>query len=160
MTAPQRVVWFVYLSAAVAYGLDRITKIWAENVLARGEPIVLIRGVLALDYTTNSGGAFGLGQSAPWVFAAASIGVSVAIVIASFRVSDVATAVALGLVLGGALGNLTDRVVRANGAVLTGRVVDFIDVHVWPVFNLADSAVVVGAVALAVLSARQDGRGD
>ena len=65
------------------------------------------------------------------------------------------TAVALGLILGGALGNLTDRVVRGSG--LLGRVIDFIDFHVWPIFNLADSAIVVGAVLLAIASMRPNG---
>ena len=158
MTAAPRVVAPVYIAATAAYSLDRVTKVWAENVLARRAPIVVIRGVLDLDYTTNSGGAFGLGQSAPWLFAAASIGVSIAIVVASLRVDRRWTAVALGLVLGGALGNLTDRLVRAGDGFLTGRVIDFIDLHVWPVFNLADSAVVIGAVVLA-LSVRYEPRG-
>ncbi len=160
MTATRRVVAYVYIAAAVAYALDRATKIWAEHALAGRDPIVLIPGVLDLDHTTNSGGAFGLGQSAPWLFAAASIGVSVAIVVASLRIEHVGTAIALGLVLGGALGNLTDRIVQSQGGPLTGRVVDFIDVHVWPVFNLADSAIVIGAVLLAVLSGRRDRRED
>jgi signal peptidase II len=160
VTATRRVVAYVYIAAAVAYALDRATKIWAEHALAGRDPIVLIPGVLDLDHTTNSGGAFGLGQSAPWLFAAASIGVSVAIVVASLRIEHVGTAIALGLVLGGALGNLTDRIVQSQGGPLTGRVVDFIDVHVWPVFNLADSAIVIGAVLLAVLSGRRDRRED
>jgi signal peptidase II len=60
---------------------------------------------------------------------------------------------ALGLVLGGALGNLTDRAIRGSG--FGGRVVDFIDLHVWPVFNLADSAIVVGAIVLAWMGLRE-----
>jgi signal peptidase II len=160
VTATRRVVPYVYIAASVAYALDRATKIWAEHALAGRDPIVLIPGVLDLDHTTNSGGAFGLGQSAPWLFAAASIGVSVAIVVASLRIEHIGTAIALGLVLGGALGNLTDRIVQSQGGPLTGRVVDFIDVHVWPVFNFADSAIVIGAVLLAVLSGRRDRRED
>jgi signal peptidase II len=62
--------------------------------------------------------------------------------------------VALGLVLGGALGNLTDRIVRGPG--VSGRVVDFIDFHVWPVFNVADSAIVIGAVLLAMGGIRRE----
>ncbi|HTG46531.1 MAG TPA: signal peptidase II, partial [Actinomycetota bacterium] len=72
------------------------------------------------------------------------------------RRRSVLTSVALGLILGGALGNLTDRAVRGPG--LSGHVVDFIDVHIWPVFNLADSAIVIGAVLLA-LASLLDGRG-
>jgi signal peptidase II len=76
--------------------------------------------------------------------------VSIIIVAVSLRLSRPLVAVALGLVLGGALGNLTDRVVRGPG--LSGKVTDFIDLRVWPVFNLADSAVVIGAILLAIAS--------
>jgi signal peptidase II len=146
---------WLFAVAAVAYGLDRVTKLWAESRLAGRPPLVVIPGVLDLGYTTNSGGAFGLGQSAWWIFAFATIAVSIAIVVAAFRVRHVLTAVALGLILGGALGNLTDRLVR-GGALLRGHVVDFIDLHVWPVFNLADSAIVVGALLLAIFALRRE----
>jgi signal peptidase II len=147
-------VW-LFTAAAATYALDRATKLWAESVLSGGPPIVVIPGVLDLSYTTNSGGAFGLGQSAWWVFAFATIAVSLAIVIAAFRVRGMLTAFALGLILGGALGNLTDRLVRGE-ALLRGRVVDFIDVHVWPVFNLADTAIVIGALLLAAFAVRHE----
>ena len=146
---------WLFATAALAYAVDRATKQWAESALAGRPPIVLIPRVLQLSYTTNSGGAFGLGQSAWWLFAAATIGVSVLIVFAAFRVRRVATAVGLGLVLGGALGNLTDRIANAD-IPLHGRVVDFIDLHVWPVFNLADSAIVIGALLLALFATRRE----
>ena len=73
----------------------------------------------------------------------------------AFRHRDLLTGVAFGLVLGGALGNLTDRAVRASG--FRGRVVDFVDLHVWPVFNVADAAIVAGAVLLALASFRPRG---
>jgi signal peptidase II len=148
-------VW-LFVAATGTYALDRSTKLWAESMLSGRPPIVVIPGVLNLSYTTNSGGAFGLGQSAWWVFAFASIAISLAIVVTAFRVRTMPTALALGLILGGALGNLTDRLVRAD-APLHGRVVDFIDVHVWPVFNLADTAIVVGALILAVFAVRHEG---
>jgi signal peptidase II len=135
----------LFTTAAAAYLLDRLSKLWAENRL-EGHPIVLIKGVLTLQFTTNSGGAFSLGQSAPWLFAGFTLGVAVLIVATAFRQRSVLTSLALGLVLGGALGNLTDRIVRASG--MRGRVIDFIDLHIWPVFNVADSAVVVGALLL------------
>lgn len=138
-------------SASVVFLFDRVTKFWAERSLADA-PIDLVPGVLTLRFTTNSGGAFSLGQSAPWVFAGASIAVSAAIAGTAFRHRDRAVAVALGLVLGGALGNLADRAIRAPG--LSGRVVDFVDLHLWPVFNLADAAIVVGALLLAWSSVR------
>lgn len=140
----------LFLVAALVWSFDRLSKIWVEHVLAGRPPITLIPRVLDLRFTTNSGGAFSLGQSAPWIFIAASIVVSIAIIVTSFRHSNVGTSVALGLILGGALGNLTDRVVR--GPHLSGHVVDFIDLHLWPIFNLADSAIVVGAVILFISS--------
>ncbi len=151
MTGARRQAVWLYAVAVLAYVADRLTKAWAVRTLARRGPIVLIPHVLQLDYTSNSGGAFGIGRSAPWLFAAATLLVSLVIVAVSFRLSRTPVAVALGLILGGALGNLTDRIVRGDG-LLTGRVVDFIDVHVWPVFNLADSAIVVGALLLALSS--------
>jgi signal peptidase II len=143
----------VFGTAAAAYLLDRSTKLWAERSLAGQPPIVLVPHVVQLSYTTNSGGAFGLGQRAWWIFALASAGVSIAIVVYAFRVRRPLTAVAIGLILGGALGNLTDRAIHGE-PFLRGHVVDFIDLHVWPVFNLADSAIVIGAVLLALFAAR------
>jgi signal peptidase II len=145
--APSLALW-LYTAAAGAYLLDRASKLWVERTLAGEPPLVVIPGVLSLNYTTNSGGAFGFGRSAPILFAAASIGVSAVIVAVSFRQTRPSVAVGLGLVLGGALGNLTDRI--ANGPGLSGHVTDFIDFRVWPVFNLADSAIVIGAIVLAI----------
>ncbi len=142
-------------TAAIAYVLDRVTKIWAERTLADA-PIELVRGALTLRYTTNSGGAFSLGQSAPWLFAGATIAVSLVIVATSFRHRDPVVAVALGLILGGALGNLTDRALRGPG--LSGKVIDFVDPHIWPIFNVADASIVVGALLLAWSSYRSGTR--
>ena len=117
----------------------------------------MIRGVLTLRYTTNSGGAFSLGQSAPWLFAGATI-----IVSRRHRGHGVpppgprSSRSALGLVLGGALGNLTDRVVRGPGC--PASVIDFVDLHIWPVFNLADASIVIGALLLAWSSFRSGSR--
>lgn len=152
MSAPRsRAAAVLFLTALGAYGLDRITKLWAEATLP-GDPVDLIPGVLTLRFTENSGGAFSIGRSAPWFFVGVTAIVSIVIVVTSFRHTSRWVAVALGLVLGGALGNLTDRAIRAPG--LRGRVVDFIDLHVWPVFNLADSAIVVGAILLAWIGFR------
>jgi signal peptidase II len=144
----------LYATAAVVYALDRMTKLWVEAALAGRPPIEIVPGVLSFNYTTNSGGAFGLGRSAPWVFAGATVLVSVVIVFVSFRLDRRPLALALGLILGGALGNLTDRIL--NGPGLSGSVIDFIDLQVWPVFNLADASIVVGAIVLAMSSARRE----
>jgi signal peptidase II len=154
VSAGSRGAAILFASAGAVWVLDRLSKLWVQDALAGRPPVRVIPGVLDLRYTLNSGGAFSIGQSAPWLFAGATIVVSVVIVATAWRHTSVLTSVALGLILGGALGNLTDRIVR--GPRLTGKVIDFIDVHVWPVFNVADSAVVIGAVLLA-LSATRDG---
>jgi signal peptidase II len=148
-----RLAAFLYGAAATAYALDRVTKILAERDLAGRPPIELIPHVLRLNYTTNSGGAFGLFGGQPWLFFVATLAVCLVIVVASRRLGSVATAVGLGMILGGALGNLTDRVIRGPG--VSGRVVDFIDFRVWPVFNLADSAIVIGAAIVVLAGARR-----
>jgi signal peptidase II len=158
VTGARRLAAWLYATAGLTYLVDRLTKLWAERALAGRPPVTVIPGVLQLNYTTNSGGAFGLGQSAPWVFAAATILVAAAIVASSFRLRNGPTAVALGLILGGAFGNLTDRAARGDG-LLSGRVVDFIDFHIWPVFNVADSAIVIGAVLLALSGIRREREG-
>lgn len=142
----------MYGAAGVAYVLDRVTKLAAERHLEGRPPIDVIPGVLQLRYTTNPGGAFGLFGGATWLFVGASIAVIAIILVASRRPPSFAAAVALGLVLGGALGNLTDRLVRGSG--LSGEVVDFIDFQVWPVFNVADSCIVIGAALLLFTGAR------
>ncbi len=158
MTATRRLAAWLYATAAAAYAADRLTKLWAEHALAERRPIEVIPGVLRFTYTTNSGGAFGLGGSAPLLFAVATLVVSVVIVAYSFRMRYPLISVSLGLVLGGALGNLTDRINLTDrmlrGNVFAGRVVDFVDLRVWPVFNLADSAIVVGAILLLLATAR------
>lgn len=154
MTRARSITLALYATAAVAYVLDRVTKLWVEAALAGRAPIEIVPGVLSFNYTTNSGGAFGLGRSAPWVFAGATALVSVVIVFVSFRLDRRPLALALGLILGGALGNLTDRIL--NGPGLSGHVIDFIDLQVWPVFNLADASIVVGAILLAMSSARRE----
>jgi signal peptidase II len=156
VTRGARLAAWLYGIAAITYLIDRLTKIWAERVLATRPPMQILSGVLQLNYTTNSGGAFSIGGSAPWVFAGASLIVIAVIIVASIRIARPAFALAMGLVLGGAFGNLTDRIVRGPG--LSGRVVDFIDLHVWPVFNVADSAIVLGAVILLVSSFGGGGR--
>jgi signal peptidase II len=153
---PRALALWLYGAAAAAYAVDRISKVWVEHTLAGRPALEVVPGVLSLNYTTNSGGAFGLGRSASWIFATATIVVASIIVVVSFRLSRAPVAVALGLILGGALGNLTDRAVHGPG--LSGPVTDFIDFQVWPIFNLADSAIVVGAALLAIATSRPEDR--
>jgi signal peptidase II len=132
--------------------VDRLTKLWAERSFAV-HPRDILGGAVTFRLTTNSGGAFSMGDRAPLVFAVAAIVVCAAIAATAFRRRSTAHGVALGLILGGALGNLLDRATR--GPRLTGRVIDFIDPHIWPVFNAADAAIVCGAILLAVVAFRE-----
>ena len=134
---------------------DRVTKIFAERTLQDG-PVELIPGVLDLRYTTNPGGAFGLFGGIPWLFATISAAVIVAIVISSRKLPATSSAIGLGLVLGGAVGNMIDRAIR--GPAFSGEVVDFIDLQVWPIFNVADSAIMIGAAILLIAGLRRDRR--
>lgn len=148
-----RAALILFVTALVTSGVDRITKIWAESTLLPSGPIDVVPGVLTLRFTSNSGGAFSIGQRAPWFFVGVTAVVVVIILATSFRHTSRIVGASLGLVLGGALGNLTDRALR--GPDLRGRVVDFIDFHVWPVFNVADSAIVIGAILLALSGLRE-----
>jgi signal peptidase II len=131
--------------AAVVLGLDQVTKQIALDGLADG-PVHLIDGVLSLRLTFNSGGAFGLLQGLPGVFLAATLAIVSLILLWTRKVEQRSWIVALGLVVGGGLGNVADRVLRDLG----GRVVDFVDLHVWPVFNVADMAIVSGVILMLI----------
>ena len=101
----------------------------------------------------NSGAAFSFAQGATVLFTAVAVAVIVVIVRTARRLGSAGWAVSLGLLLGGATGNLADRIFRAPGPG-RGAVVDFIDFRVWPVFNLADSAIVCGGLLAVLLSLR------
>ena len=130
-----------------------MTKLLAERHLASRPPITVIPHVVDLRYTTNAGGAFGVLGGRPWLFFTATLVVCGVLVATAFRVGSWPTIVGMGLILGGALGNLTDRILRGPG--VSGRVVDFIDFHVWPVFNVADSVIVIGAAVVALAGMRR-----
>jgi signal peptidase II len=151
--SPSRLAAVLYGASVLVVVADRVTKILAEHRLAGRPPVTVIPHVVSLTYATNSGGAFSLFPGEPWIFFAASAIVCLVIVASSWRVTSLSTALGLGLVLGGAVGNLTDRVIRGPG--ISGRVVDFIDFHVWPVFNLADSAIVIGVFVIVLAGFRR-----
>jgi signal peptidase II len=155
-TGRGRLLLILYGTAVAAYLLDRVTKSVAERTLAGRPPIRLVPHVLDLRYTENSGGAFSLLGGQPWLFFTATVLVCLVIVAVSFRLTSARSAVGLGLVFGGALGNLTDRIARGPG--VSGRVVDFIELHRWPVFNAADSAIVIGALLVVLAGLRHGER--
>lgn len=135
--------------------LDQLTKHWALTALEDG-PIDLV-GSLRLKLVFNDGAAFSLGGSGnTTVIAAIGLCVAAAIVRLGLRAEHRLWALGYGVVLGGALGNLVDRALRAGDGVLGGAVVDFIDLQWWPVFNVADSALWVG-IALLLLASTRDG---
>ena len=141
-------------TAALAWLADLGTKHLALLTLSDREPVRLLGGTVYLTLTRNSGAAFSLGSEYTWVFPLVTAAVIGWIGWMAIRLRSLPWAVALGLVLGGALGNVTDRIFRAPG-VFVGHVVDMISLfdpygQVWPIFNLADSALVSGVV-LAVL---------
>ncbi len=151
-----RTVGRVPLLLAVAAGvlaLDVVTKLLAVEQLTDREPISLLGGLLTLRLVRNPGAAFGMAQGLTIVFTCVALGVVVVILRVARRLQSGWWAVALGLVLGGALGNLLDRLLRSPGPG-RGHVVDFLELPRWPVFNLADSAIVVAAVLMVGLTAR------
>jgi signal peptidase II len=161
----RRVLLFAVVALA-AYLLDVVSKVLVVARLPENhEPVRTLGGAIWLDQTRNSGAAFSLGTGFTVILTLVAVAVVVVIVRTAGRMRSAGWAVALGLILGGALGNLTDRVFRAPG-VGRGHVVDWISLfgplgEHWPIFNLADSAIVCGAVLaglMAVLGIEIDGR--
>ena len=145
--------------AVFVLAADAITKVVVVAQLSGHPPIRLLGGLLTLRLIRNSGAAFSLGTSLTVVFTAIAVGVIIFILRTARRLRSLPWAITLGLLLGGAAGNLADRLFRAPG-VMRGDVVDWIELPHWPVFNLADSAIVCGgvlAVLLAVRGMRLDG---
>lgn len=138
-------------TAAVVASVDQLTKHIALGALADG-PVDLIDGALSLTLTLNPGGAFGVLQGLPGFFLVATVGIILFILVWVRRVEDMRSVIPMGMVLGGGLGNLIDRVVRDTG----GRVVDFIDLHVWPVFNVADASISIGVLLILWLAFRTE----
>jgi len=138
--------------------LDLGTKLLVVATLDRGEDVRLLGGALHLTHARNTGAAFSFAEGFTVVFTLIAVAVAVVIVRAARRLFSPGWAVALGLVLGGAVGNLVDRVFRDPG-FLRGGVVDFISVFapggdVFPIFNVADSAITCGGVLGALLALR------
>ncbi|MCW2778446.1 MAG: lipoprotein signal peptidase [Frankiales bacterium] len=131
---------------------DLASKTWVvAHLEAQGRVIDL--GIMRFAVYRNPGAAFSFAEGATLVFTAVAVAVVVVIVRTAKRLRSAAWAVSLGLLLGGASGNLLDRLFRAPGFG-RGAVVDFLDFKVWPVFNLADSAIVCGGVLAVLLSLR------
>jgi signal peptidase II len=141
------------VAAAVVAALDQLTKHWALSALADG-PIDLV-GSLRLNLVFNDRAAFSLGVGSTTVIALTGCVLVVVLVVMGWRAQDRTWALGLGIILGGALGNLADRAFRAGDGFLGGRVVDMVDLQWWPVFNLADASLWVGIGVLLLASRRR-----
>jgi signal peptidase II len=142
----------VVATAAVVVALDQLTKAWVTQTLGQPDQVHSVEVIgnwVRLSYTTNTGAAFGMFPAGTWFFAAVALIAAPILLVARSYVSDRAwwMTVVFGMLLGGTLGNLLDR-------LRLGRVTDFIDVGVgtlrWPSFNVADSSFVVGVILLAI----------
>lgn len=146
-----RKAWTRILSIAAAVIIvDQLSKSWAENHLGANH-IIHVIGSLQLALVRNNGVAFGIGAGvAPLLIAIAIVGFLLVFMGRHIWLQGWAL-VGVGLVLGGALSNVADRLTRDEG----GAVVDFIDLRWWPVFNVADACIVVGAAILVLLGSRK-----
>jgi len=143
----------LYAIAWAIWLLDFATKSWALNSLDSRNPVKLLGDFLQLTLLKNSGAAFSLAQGATVIFTVFAILVVAAIAYYSIKITSFGWSIVLGLALGGVLGNLTDRIFRSPG-FFTGHVIDWIQLPNWPVFNLADSAIVVAASIAVILTIR------
>ncbi len=154
----RRVGLFALVAVAVVL-VDQISKLLIVAHMAGRSPIRLLGGLLTITYTRNPGAAFSLGTGFTVIFTAVAAAVVVVIIRSARRLYSIAWAVAFGCLLGGAVGNLVDRMLRAPGPG-RGHVVDWIQLPHFAVFNLADSAIscsAVGMVLLTVLGRDMDG---
>jgi len=157
MTAARR--WgTVALAVVVVLVLDQLSKAWAVARLcdppycpdrATPEPVDLV-WTLRLAYAENTGMAFSKASGSGRWIALVAVGIVAVLLFVARRLRSPYQLVLVGVVVGGALGNLVDRVFRASDGFLSGGVVDFIDLQWWPIFNIADTAVVVGGILLAL----------
>lgn len=138
-------------AAAVVWLLDQVTKAIAVARLTDQPSVELLGGLLKLTLVYNRGAAFGLATGYTLVLSVLALGVVACVIALARKIDSLPWAVAFGLLLGGAVGNLTDRMTRPPGP-LRGHVVDFLELPYWPVFNVADMAVVAAAILIVGLS--------
>jgi signal peptidase II len=146
------------VTAFVIILLDQVTKYWAQEFLLprriSGEgPVVLFGGIVKFTYAENTGAAFSIGTGLTWVFTTIALVVVFIIFRYARKLGSLPWALSLGGLLGGAIGNLIDRMFRAPGP-FQGFVVDFIQLPYWAIFNVADMAVVLSGASIAILLIR------
>jgi signal peptidase II len=140
------VAWFVWI-------LDLATKIWAVNTLSSRSNVKILGSFFQLTLVRNPGAAFSFATGATVFLTIFAILVLLTILYYAPQITSKGWAVVLGLVMGGILGNVVDRIFREPG-MLRGHVVDWMQLPYWPIFNIADSAIVIAALIAVVLSAR------
>jgi signal peptidase II len=137
-------------ASIIVFILDRLTKVWIVNSMELYESIPVFQNIFHITYVRNPGGAFGILASRPGFFILANV-LIIALLIYIYRDLSPAPFVvtaASGMMIGGALGNLYDR-------IAFGTVIDFLDFRIWPVFNVADMGIVIGAGLLVIYLLRQ-----
>ena len=149
MTSRRSALTIALCVAALVVVIDQLTKTWAVNHLQ--DRNIHLFWTLQLNLTFNSGMAFGRGRGFGPVIAVVGICLVGVLVLGTSRAPTKVAAVAGGLVVGGAISNLLDRIFREGSGFLGGSVVDFIDAQWYPVFNFADACVVIGGILLVVV---------
>lgn len=148
-----------YLAAGAVMAADQLTKWWAVSALDGGRVIDIV-WTLRLRLVFNTGAAFSRFDGLGPVIAVVAVVIAAVLLHRGTLAPERRTAIALGSMAGGALGNVVDRLARAGDGFLGGAVVDFIDVQWWPVWNVADMGIVVGGAALVVFSFWRRDRGE
>ncbi len=160
-TAVRRPLRLFLLTALVVYLLDLTTKTLAVAKLEGRDPVPVVGDLLQLNLLRNPGAAFSTGTSYTWVLTGIAVTAIVVVLVVSRRLGSKLWAFGLGCLLGGVLGNLTDRLFREPGFG-RGHVVDFLQLPHWPVFNVADMAINVAAGVIILQALRgvsHDGAG-
>ena len=146
----KNLIWFWSVALAIV-AADQLSKIWALNALGQGQQIKLVGDFLGLVLVHNAGASFSLGSQSTWVITVLAVLVSAVVIYLSRKLNYLPWALILGAVLGGAVGNLIDRLLRSPGFG-RGHVVDFIDYNGAFVGNVADIAIVIAGVAVVWLT--------
>ncbi len=144
----------LYFLAAFIWIIDYSTKVWALNNLRQVEPIKVIGSILQLRLVFNPGAAFSFGTSFTFIFTILALIAVGVIAYYAIKIAHKWWAAVLGLALGGVLGNLTDRIFR-EPSIFNGHVIDWIELPNFPVFNVADMAIVAAALVSVLLIAKE-----
>lgn len=144
----------LYFLGAIIWAIDYTTKLWALNNLSQREPREILGSFLQLRLVFNPGAAFSFGTSVTFIFTILALAAITVIAYYAIKIENRWWAAVLGLALGGILGNLTDRIFRAP-SFFNGHVIDWIELPRWPVFNVADIAIVCAALLSVLLVAKE-----